>query len=73
MTGWVAGKLLEMQKERIGQPIQLPYTAYGHALGIKYLEQFDADHVLTEAEEREFLRCKRRRRKVGDAFPLIAI
>lgn len=70
---WVAGSLYrhELENFKAGR-VPVGRQLFGLALGLRYLAQFPEDHILSDAEEREFVRLLSRRQRRGEPFPLIA-
>lgn len=71
---WVAGSLYrhELENYKAGR-VPAGRQLFGLALALQYLAGFPADHVLTDAEEREFVRLQARRQRRGEPFPLIVL
>lgn len=71
---WVAGSLYrhELENFKAGR-VPAGRQLFGLALGLRYLAKFPADHILSDSEEREFVRLLSRRQRRGEPFPLIVI
>ena len=71
---WVAGSLYrhELSNYKAGR-VPAGRQLFGLALALQYLAGFPADHILSDSEEREYVRLLARRQRRGEPFPLIAI
>lgn len=71
---WVAGLLYRHELENFAAGrVPVDRQLFGLALGLQYLAKFPADHILSDSEEREFVRLLSRRQRRGEPFPLIVI
>ena len=71
---WVAGSLYrhELANYKAGR-VPAGRQLFGLALALQYLAGFPADHILSDSEEREFVRLLARRQRRGEPLPLIAV
>jgi len=71
---WVAGSLYrhELANYTAGR-VPAGRQLFGLALALRYLAGFPADHILSDAEEREYVRLLARRQRRGEPFPLVVL